>query len=41
MDLPTIYPYKAPQMHKLFTAFCALLKGRAADPPRRTADSAA
>ena len=41
MDSPAIYPYKAPQMRKVFAAFCALLKDRAARVPRRKADAAA
>ena len=41
MDQPTIYPYKMPQMRKVFAAFCALLKARAACATRRTAESAA
>ena len=30
MDSPTIYPYKVPQMRKVFAAFGAMLKARAA-----------
>jgi glutathione synthase/RimK-type ligase-like ATP-grasp enzyme len=30
MDSPAIYPYKVPQMRKVFAAFCALLRQRAA-----------
>ena len=30
MDSPAIYPYKVPQMHKVFSAFVAMLKAHAA-----------
>jgi glutathione synthase/RimK-type ligase-like ATP-grasp enzyme len=30
MDNPAIFPYKRPQMHKVFDAFCALLRRKAA-----------
>ncbi len=41
MDSPSIYPYKAPQMHKVFDAFCTMLKARAASATERKTDSAA
>lgn len=41
MDSATIYPYKGPQMKKLFAAFRAMLTERAAPRPERKANSAA
>lgn len=41
MDLPTIYPYKVPQMRTIFSAFAAMLKERAMPAPERQAHSAA
>ena len=32
MDPPGIFPYKAPQMHKVFDAFAAMLYKRAGNP---------
>jgi hypothetical protein len=29
MDPPSVFPYKAPQMHKIFDAFAAMLERRA------------
>ena len=41
MDSSAIYPYKVPQMHSVFAAFCAMLKERAAAGLARRAGSAA
>jgi len=41
MDSLAIYPYKAPQMRSVFTAFCGMLKERAAPRAVRKAGSAA
>jgi glutathione synthase/RimK-type ligase-like ATP-grasp enzyme len=38
MDSPSVFPYKAPQMHKVFAAFAAMLRERAA--PSRQAQLA-
>lgn len=37
MDPPGIFPYKAPQMHKIFDAFAAMLYKRAGNPRARAA----
>jgi glutathione synthase/RimK-type ligase-like ATP-grasp enzyme len=37
MDSPDLFPYKAPQMHKLFDAFAAMLVGRARNASERAA----
>jgi glutathione synthase/RimK-type ligase-like ATP-grasp enzyme len=34
MDSPALFPYKVPQMRKVFAAFCAMLKARATAHPR-------
>jgi len=41
MDSPTVFPYKGPQMSKVFAAFRALLKERASRLPRQSAGFAA
>jgi hypothetical protein len=41
MDSPAIYPYKVPQMRKLFATFGAILKDRAAHPFAETMGSVA
>jgi hypothetical protein len=37
MDLPQIFPYKPPQMKKIFAAFAAMLERRAAERRERAA----
>ena len=41
MDSPAIYPYKVPQMRKVFAAFGAMLKDQAAHPFAETMGSVA
>jgi glutathione synthase/RimK-type ligase-like ATP-grasp enzyme len=41
MDSPAIYPYKVPQMRKVFAAFAAMLHGRASLRAQRKADNVA
>lgn len=41
MDKPSLYPYKAPQMRKVFAAFCAMLRQRTALGSAKLVDSAA
>jgi glutathione synthase/RimK-type ligase-like ATP-grasp enzyme len=41
MDSPVVFPYKAPQMRKLFADFGSLLKERALRSPARRLDSVA
>ena len=37
MDPPDVFPYKSPQMHKIFGAFAAMLERRAAQGRERAA----
>jgi hypothetical protein len=37
MDLPDIFPYKPPQMRKIFDAFLAMLQHRAAQARQQAA----
>jgi hypothetical protein len=37
MDPPDIFPYKLPQMRKVFDAFAAMLVRRAREPQERAA----
>ncbi len=37
MDSPELFPYKAPQMHKIFDAFAAMLIGRVREARERAA----
>jgi hypothetical protein len=37
MDSPELFPYKSPQMHKVFDAFAAMLAGRAREASERAA----
>lgn len=41
MDSPTVFPYKVPQMRKLFADFGAMLKDRASRPQRERLESVA
>ena len=41
MDSPVVFPYKAPQMQKLFAAFGAMVKDGGSLPPARRLDSVA
>lgn len=41
MDSPTVFPYKAPQMRKLFADFGAMLKDRASHPQGKRLESVA
>jgi hypothetical protein len=37
MDSPAVFPYKPPQMHKVFDAFAAMLERRAGQLRERAA----
>jgi hypothetical protein len=37
MDLPHVFPYKPPQMRRVFDAFLAMLERRAAQAKERAA----
>jgi hypothetical protein len=37
MDSPELFPYKPPQMHRIFEAFAAMLYGRARQGRERAA----
>lgn len=40
MDPPEVFPYKAPQMRKIFAAFCAMLEAHAGPSQSRRAEAA-